>query len=143
MHSYQRRWADGPAGTLPKLAVFHFGSALDVVRWAELDPVLTWRTYPDVWHLDEAGAYRCGSRGSSLDSVRTFAADPDAMLECRLVELDEPCSDRWLVIEPRHEWMDPYRVDEGDAQAFLTLRKGLARYGGAMQIAMLIAWRSW
>jgi hypothetical protein len=131
MHSYQRRWADDPtARTSPHLGDFRFRSPLDVVAYAELDPLITWRTYPDVWHLDESGSFRCGSRGSSLDSVRRLAADPAAMLRCRDIELAERCPDRWLVIEPRHKWLgDDYRVSEGDAQAFLELRRGLAEHG--------------
>lgn len=51
------------------------------------------------------------------------------MLACREIEADGPCPDRWLVIEPRHPWQDAYDVGEGDAQAFVTLRRGLARHG--------------
>jgi hypothetical protein len=131
MHTYQPRWADDPAArVLPSLADFRFNDALDVVRYAELDWLVTWRTWPDVWHLDDGGGFRCSSKGSSLDSVRALAEDPIGMLRCRQIELDHPCPDRWLVIEPRHPWLeDRYRVDEGDAQAFLTLRRGLGEHG--------------
>jgi hypothetical protein len=131
MHTYQPRWADEPeARTLPDLGAFRFTNPLDVAAYAEVDWLLTWRTYPDVWHLAESGAFRCSSKGSSLDSVRTFAEEPDRMLACRMVDLDHPCPDRWLVIEPRHEWLgDRYQVDEGDAQAFLSLRRSLAGHG--------------
>jgi hypothetical protein len=117
MHTYQRRWADDPsARVLPRLSDFRFNNALDVVLYAELDWLVTWRTYPDVWHLDDDGTFRCGSKGSSLDSVRGFAENPSTLLRCREVVLDEPCPDRWLVIEPHHPWRkDRYRVDEGDA----------------------------
>jgi hypothetical protein len=128
MHTYHPRWPDDRAArTLPNLGDFRFNDALDLARYAELDWLITWRTWPDVWHLADDGAFRCGSKGSSLDSVRTFAEDPSALLRCRETVLDQPCPDRWLVIEPRHPWReDQYRVDEGDAQAFLTLRRGLA-----------------
>ena len=129
MHTYQPRWTDDPSYPLPRLTDFRFGDALDVARYAELDPVLTWRTYPDVWHLDDEGAFRCESKGSSFDSVRRFAAEPRHMLACRQTKVGYPCPDRWLVIEPRHPWMHWYRVDEGDAQAFIDLRRGLHELG--------------
>ncbi len=131
MHTYQKRWADDPADRQPPdISDLLFTTPLDVVGVAELDSVLVWRTWPDVWHLDERGAFRCSSRGSTMDSVRTFAERPHKMLGCRQVELDEPCPNRWLVIEPRHHWLgDRYRPDEGDAQAFITLRSGLAGHG--------------
>ena len=97
MHTYYPRWADDPAArVLPNLADFRFNDAIDVVRYAELDWLVTWRTWPDVWHLDDDGAFRCSSKGSSLDSVRRLAEDPIDMLRCREIELDQPCPDRWL-----------------------------------------------
>ena len=114
----------------PELGDFLFRSPLDVAAYAELEPLVTWRTYPDVWHLDESGAFRCGSKASSCQTVRTLAKRPGAMLRCRETELGYRCPDRWVVTEPRHEWLgDRYRVNEGDAQAFLALRRGLARHG--------------
>ena len=130
MHTYQGRWPDDHSErVLPRLADFRFNDALDVARYAELDWLIPWRTWPEVWHLDDDGAFQCGSKGTSLDSVQTLAEDPADMLRCREVDLDWPCPDRWLVIEPRHPWNDPYQVDESDAQAFLDLRQGLARHG--------------
>jgi hypothetical protein len=128
MHTYQVRWPDDPsARVLPSLADFRFNDALDLARYAELDWLIPWWTSPEIWHLADDGAFQCGSKGSSLDSVRRFAENPSALLRCRKTVLDEPCPDRWLIIEPRHpllqEW---YRVDEADAQAFLTLRRRLA-----------------
>ena len=81
MHTYEQRWSDDPARrTLPKLGDFRFTGPLDVVAYAELDPVLKWRNSPEVWHLDSNGRFRCGSQGSSFDSVRTFADDLDGLL---------------------------------------------------------------
>ena len=83
-----------------------------------------------MWHLDERGAFRCSSRGSSFDSVHTFAKRPAEMLRCREIELDQPCPARWLVIESRREGRrHSYRPDEGDAQAFVKLRRGLDGHG--------------
>ena len=130
MHTYERRWADDPADhRSPEVGDSLFRSPIDVVSFAELDPAVTWRTWPEVWHLNDDGSFGCCSRGSSFDSVRTFAEDPEKMLWCREMELDEPCPNRWLVIESRHPYVeDCYRPDEGDAKAFLELRRGLARH---------------
>lgn len=60
------------------------------------------------------------------------------MLECRLTSVGQPCPtsvgqpcpDYWVVLEPRHRWdPDRYEVTEGDAQAFVGLRRELARLG--------------
>jgi hypothetical protein len=130
MHSYQRRWPDDlSTAALPDISEPRFRDALDVARFAELDWLLAWRTWPEVWHLDDDGAFCCASRGSSLDSVRTFAKDPLAMLDCRLVPTGGPCPNRWLVIESRHPYHQLYHPDEGDAAAFVTLRQELADFG--------------
>jgi hypothetical protein len=131
VHTYEKRWCDGQDdGCYPELKDFLFTGPLDVVRFAELDPAVTWRTWPEVWHLDDDGAFCCASRGSSFDSVRTFADDPAGMLRCREIELDDSCPNRWLVIESRRPHRKAsYRPDEGDAQAFVELRRGLGRFG--------------
>jgi hypothetical protein len=130
MHTYQQRWADDPpVRTLPNLGHFRFTKPLDVVAWAELDPVLHWRSSPDVWHLDSKGRFRCGSQGSSFDSVQTFAEDLDALLACRQTELGWPCPNRWLILESRHPWHDPYHVGEDDERAFAVLRRALVGHG--------------
>ena len=140
MHTYYPRWADDPAArVLPNLADFRFKDAIDVVRYAELDWLVTWRTWPDVWHLDDDGRFRCSSKGSSLDSVRRFAENPSALLRCREIVLAEPCPDRWLIIEPRHPWRkDRYRVDEGDALAFVALRRRLADEHGITLLDVMV-----
>ena len=130
MHTYEQRCSDDPARrTLPKLGDFRFTGPLDVVAYAELDPVLKWRNSPEVWHLDSNGRFRCGSQGSSFDSVRTFADDLDGLLACRQTALGWPCPNRWLILESRHPWHEPYEVDEGDGRAFLSLRRALVGYG--------------
>jgi hypothetical protein len=60
--------------------------------------------------------------------VRTFAKRPGDLLRCRDFDVDDSCPDRWVIIEPRQPYADDrYRVDEGDAAAFVKLRRGLAR----------------
>jgi hypothetical protein len=108
---------------------FVFTGALDVAAYAELDPVLHWRNSPEVWHLDSRGRFRCGSQGSSLDSVRTFADDLDGLLACRQTELGWPCPNRWLIVESRHPWRHAYEVDRDDERAFVTLRRALVGQG--------------
>lgn len=89
----------------------------------------TWRTWPEVWHLDSVGRWCCCSKGSSLDSVRRFAEHPAEMLACRRVRTGQHCPDNWVVIEPQHPWRnDRYDVTEG-AAAFLSLRSSLAPLG--------------
>lgn len=131
MHSYQRQWPDdGSDWTPPSPSDFRFRDARDVATFAAMDALTTWYTYPHVWHLDRSGRWHCCSKGSSIDSVRRFAEAPEYMLECRLTSVDHPCPDYWVVLEPRHRW-DPecYEVTEGDAQAFVVLRRELARLG--------------
>ena len=131
MHTYQRRWPEDMSDwTPPEFEGLQFRDAQDVAHYAELDPVVAWRTWPEVWHLDDEGRFRCSSKGSSLDSVHRFAKRPADMLRCREVSVEPPCPSSWLVIEPRHPWLgDRYQVSEDDARAFLRLRRGLARHG--------------
>jgi hypothetical protein len=87
MHTYQRRWPEDLSNwTGPDLEGLRFRDACHVAQYVELDPVLAWRTWPEVWHLDDEGKFRCCSRGSSLDSVHRFAKRPSDMVRCR----DEP-----------------------------------------------------
>jgi hypothetical protein len=127
MHTFQPRWGDSAHDGPPEIGDFLFTSTLDVVRYAELDRASTWRTWPELWHLDDTGAFRCYSKGSSCDSVRTFAKRPAELLRCRDFDVDDSCPDRWVIIEPRHPELRCYRVDEGDAAAFVKLRRALAR----------------
>lgn len=129
MHTYTKRWNDdAPSDDLPSFDDFLFRDLSDLIRWAELDRSTAWRTWPDIWHLDDNGAFRCGSKGSSLDGVHGYAEDPGRLLECRWYMPRDDCPDRWLIIEPRHPWNDPYSIGESDAAAFLALRSGLADY---------------
>lgn len=98
------------------------------LRFAELDPVTTGRTWPLLWHLDDDGVICCESAASSFGSARTFAVRPGELLACRETDLGYSCPDRWVMIEPRHEW-HRWWVGEGDAEAFVTLRRELVRRG--------------
>lgn len=82
-----------------------------------------------IWHLDHDGMFACCSKGSSLDSVRTYAERPGALLRCRETDLGYECPDRWVILEPRHPGDDCYEVTEGDAAAFVTLRRLLGELG--------------
>jgi hypothetical protein len=132
MHAYQPQWPEDHSDwESPSPTTFRYRDALDVVAYAELDPLTTWYTYPHIWHLDDEGEWRCCSKGSSLDSVQRFAENPEWMLECRLTPVDPPCPDNWVILEPRQRWHRPdrYDVSEDDARAFLELRRRLAEFG--------------
>jgi hypothetical protein len=130
MHTFHPRWDDtSSAAEPPSISDFVFASAVDVIRYCELDCTSTWRTWPELWHLDDIGAFTCYSKGSSFDSVRTFAKRPADLLRCRDFDPDDSCPNRWVIIESRHPYNDHYRVGEGDAEAFVKLRRGLARRG--------------
>ena len=131
MHSYQPRWPeDRTDWEPPSPANFTYRDARDVAEFASIEPLTTWRTWPEVWHLDHTGRWCCCSKGSSLDSVRRFAETPERMLECRLESTGEPCPDYWVVLEPRRKWHpDRHEVTEEDAHSFSVLRRSLALFG--------------
>ncbi len=129
MHRYRPLWSENPDERVPVSCFDNpFRDALDVEQLAERDATTTWRTWPEVWHLDEEGRFRCGSKGSTGETVRTYAEEPGRLLECRLTWTGSRCPDHWVIIEPRHRHhADVYEVTEGDAQAFVLLRRQLAR----------------
>ena len=123
------RGRDGLRAT-PQLTSFVYRDALDVVRYSELEPLTTWYTYPHAWHLDDGGVWRCCSKGSSFDSVRRYADEPEIMLHCRETPVKPPCPNNWVMLEPRRPYReDEYQVSEEDARAFIILRGRLAVYG--------------
>jgi hypothetical protein len=128
MHTFVPRWTDDQPHDLPCFEDFHFHDALDVVAFAELDPLTTWRRWPEIWHLDDTGSFCCGSKGFTPDSVRRYADEPCHLLDCRETVLPTACPDRWVIVECRHPDWEPYGVDECDAEAFLRLRRALAGY---------------
>jgi hypothetical protein len=131
VHSYQPQWPEDRSNwTVPNPTDFTYRDARDIAAYAANDALTTWYTYPHIWHLDREGRWRCCSKGSSLDSVRRFAEAPAHLLKCRQVPTQHPCPDYWVVLEPRHRWdLDGQEVTEGDVEAFLVLRNGLARHG--------------
>lgn len=117
-------------GELPSVVGLKLRSALDVVEHERVGNLVAWRTWPEVWHLDETGDMTCYSKGSSLDSIRRWAEDPYSLLS-PLWNLPKPgqCGDRWLIIESRTLGIEEERVSEQDAKAFLELRAVLAEEG--------------
>src|SRR5207253_2798086 len=85
--------------------------------------------WPEVWHLDETGTFTCYYQGSSCDSVTRWARDPSDLERSRRVGLaNGGCADRWLIVDSRPvRFREP--PDEGDAWAFLSLRRHLAGTG--------------
>jgi hypothetical protein len=131
MHTFQQEWPDDLAGREPVSATsFIYRDATDVVKYAAKEPLTTWYTWPEVWHLDGRGRWRCGSKGSSLDSVRRFAERPEHVVECRRVEPRRGCPNNWVILEPRHPGRSGlYEVNDVDTAAFTTLRLGLSKFG--------------
>lgn len=118
---------DGP---LPRLEDFHFHDALDVIEYASLEGMFDWNTAAEVWHLDDSGTYRCGSRFSSFTNIRTLAEVPFILQESRRHGLaDGGCPDRWLIHDYRPTRWGRKPPDEGDVQAFATVRSMLAGIG--------------
>lgn len=119
----------GVTPLLPSIESLRFRSAPDVVALAKLDYCFGRMTWPEVWHLDNGGKVRCYHRGSSLDSVRAWAEQPESLLRPRV---DHPhrlagCPDRWVVIDsrPRSRYPPP-TVEEADIEAFEQVRLALA-----------------
>ena len=126
MHRYDAGWnPDRPS--VPDIESFRFNDAMDVAAFAEVGATTGWKTWPDVWHVDDDGEFQCCNRGSSLDSIRRWAGNPSGLLRAREVGVAETgCAPRWLILETRRRWMDPAPVTELDARAFLRLREILA-----------------
>ena len=131
MHSYRQALRNGDRRQLPPIDSFRFHRALDLVALAEIDPCLGWQTWPEVWHLDESGRVRCHFRGSSLESIHTWAHDPSPLHRSRFEGLRTGgCTERWVIVDSRPTWFHaPPTVDESDAQAFLVVGAELASIG--------------
>ena len=129
MGIYLPLW-DQPDHEPPRFDDYRFGSPDDVIEWARRERTIPWKTWPDVWHLDETGALRCGSKGSSGDNVRRWATDPHHLLVSRGIGLAEGgCGPNWLVVETRQPFHDVGAPTELDAQAFVEVRQALAGVG--------------
>ena len=131
MHRFTPHWPQNSPERVPFLpSDFVYRDARDVVHYAEQEPLSVWYTRPDVWHLDSGGRWHCCGNGSTLDSIRSYAKHPSALLECRWYEPRPDCPDFWVIVEPRQLWLrSPVEVTEADAQAFLSVRRTLAQYG--------------
>lgn len=67
MHRYQPTWPeDRPDWEPPNPADFIYRDARDVAEFASLDALTTWRTWPEVWHLDLMGRWCCCSKPSEV-----------------------------------------------------------------------------
>lgn len=131
MHRYEPGWpADYLNWESPSPADFTYRDALDIAHYASLEPLTTWRTWPEVWHLDHNGRWRCFSKGSTFHSVCRYAESPEELLLCRQTRTGARCPDFWVMLEPRHDWISMgYEVTEADGQAFTGLRSSLAGFG--------------
>jgi hypothetical protein len=130
MHDFIPRWDDSTEDDCPDIGTLVFTDTLDVVDYCERNRVALWRNWPEIWHLDDDGRFRCYTRGGSFhSSVRDYAAAPRYLFHCRETSLGYECPDRWVIIEPRHEWHDHYAVTEADAAAFVRLQKSCKRRG--------------
>jgi hypothetical protein len=132
VHSYTPRWpAKADLDNLPRIAEVRFNSTADVIDWAERDRLIGWKTWPEVWHLDDAGEVRCYYKASSCDSIQRWADDPHGLFASRNEGIRSGgCTDRWLIIESRNLWgPDEPIVSEGDAAGFVEVRRLLADIG--------------
>ena len=131
MHDYQWKVdADEWCDQTP-IESYRFRDALDVVAMAEVDRCLGWRTWPEVWHLDDDGKFCCYFRAGSSDSIQRWADDPSPLHRDRAEGLRSGgCPDRWLIVDSRPNWL-PQRagVDESDAAAFVRLQDELGSIG--------------
>src|SRR5438105_4531026 len=133
MHTYRALWTEGSVGALPDILEYRFNDALDVIAWAEHDRTIGWKTWPEVWHLDDEGAFCCYYKASSLDSIRGWAGDPSGLHRSRREGLATGhCPRRWLIVESRQRWWYDPVIEEGDVKAFLAVREELSTIGLAL-----------
>jgi hypothetical protein len=127
MHQYEPLWSDDPNERPPGIAGFRFRSALDVVAYAQLWCCIGRTTSPEVWHLDGTGALVSYFRGSSLDSIKTWADNPRYLLHPDRRSLCSAAGrERWLIIDSRPAWRHSPIVDESDVAAYVALRAHLS-----------------
>lgn len=123
-HSYRR---PAPGGPRAPIDTFQFRGPLDVVARAEVDATMGWRSWPEVWHLDDSGRFCCYFKACTGDGVGEWAADPTDLYRSRDAGLaDGGCTDRWLIVESRPLWLCPdpvVTVDDGDS--FVAVRSAL------------------
>ena len=134
MHRYERLISDLDDVHPPSIEAYRFRDALDVVALAQVDRCIGWKTWPEVWHLDQEGAFTCYYKASTLDSIQDWADDPTPLHRSRIEGLRSGgCGDRWLVVDSRPTWLrKPPTTDESDVEAFVRLRPSLAAFGVAL-----------
>ena len=119
--------ADGPS---PDLEAHRFRSPDDVIEWARRDFTIPSKTFPEVFHLDGDGAYRCGFRAFTGNTIVGWADQPHDLLRSRWEGVAQMgCADNWLILEPRGAGRAPVPPTEADAEAFAHVRKVLATVG--------------
>lgn len=127
-----------PDHPLPRTEDFRFNDALDVIDYACLEGTFHWRTWTEVWHLDDHGAFTCYAKLSSFRGIRDYAEDPWPFCEMRRTAQEEGgCGTRWLINEPRLTGRRRPPPDEGDVRAFQQLRHIVADMGVNLVDCML------
>jgi hypothetical protein len=114
----------------PRLEDHRFRSPDDVIEWARQDFAIPSKTFPEVFHVDVEGAYRCGYRASSLDTIGRWADNPHDLLRSRWEGMAKMCcASNWLIVE--HRTLPGHTVppSEADAEDFVHVRKILATVG--------------
>jgi hypothetical protein len=132
VHTYRSLVPDGQLADPPPIQSTPFHDALDLVRRAEVDPVIGWATWPEVWHLDHRGIFRCYFKASSFHSLVSWMEDPEPLLRSRREGLAHGgCADFWVVVDSRPTWIhDP--PNEADVRALREVRLALAAVGVSM-----------
>jgi hypothetical protein len=121
---------DLAAAPSPDLGAHRFRSPDDVVEWARRDFTLPTKTFPEVFHLDDDGAYRCGFRAFTGNTIVRWADEPHDLFRSRWEGVAQMgCADNWLILEPRGASRAPIPPTEADAEAFVHVRKVLAPLG--------------
>jgi hypothetical protein len=131
VHTFSKLWDWDDERTYPVTEDDVFRCAEDIVAKAELWPMFGRQTFPEIWHLDPEGHYRCGWSASSLCSLVRWRDDPFWLNEhLRHSRADGCTHDRWVVIDSRPTmFRSQDGVSEADARAFTTLQQRLARKG--------------
>ena len=116
---------------IPDIAEHRFRCPADVVEYARHDRTIGWATWPDVWHLDGDGRFRCYFKASSLDGIRRWAEDPYGLHRSRWEGINSPdgCAPNWLIVESRPCRRGDPTPTEADAAAFLAVREDVALIG--------------
>ena len=131
MHTYPKLWTWDDRGSYPVTEDDTFVCAEDIVAKASVWPMFGRATYPDVWHLDEAGHTDCGWSASSMCTLVRWADEPKWLRTHLVHSREDGCEHtRWVIVDSRPtEFPIRDAVSEADAQAFHTLRANLSELG--------------